>query len=71
MKKHKRFFFDFWPYVSLEDTVLFWGLVVITIVITYMGGWIAFFAGLLFVLSFGGYLSYENDKLSHYFDDVD
>ena len=58
MKKKRRFFLDFWPYVCWDDILLFWGSIVITIVITIMGGWPAFFAGLLVVLPLFGHITY-------------
>ena len=36
MKKKRRFFLDFWPYVCWDDILLFWGSIVITIVITHI-----------------------------------
>ena len=69
MKKKRRFLYDFWPYVCLDDILLFWSSVVITIVITFMGGWPALFAGLLVVLSLFGHITYENRKFKDLFED--
>ena len=68
MKKKRRFFLDFWPYVCWDDILLFWGSIVITIVITIMGGWPAFFAGLLVVLPLFGHITYENRKSKDFFE---